>query len=524
MIPAIAILGNNLDAELKRAFQDLASVLLLRAEFFVGANLHEVAGIVCVGDLPETLPAVPVFQFVLEKQKSPDVTGGTIEFAGHKTSPVFLRGRKWPLGKESGWGFLDEKQSGEVVAAINGRPVWKIARVRGSTVWSVSTPLPRLRVGERLSQYLNGETFLPLLPLYLFLRAISSESRWQSPPLRACMVVDDPNLHARSYGHIDFQSLVQLARERPFHAAMAMVPLDGWWTNAATARIFRENPQALSLLIHGNDHLRCELARSFQNGGRDALVFQSLSRIAALEHKANVRVDRVMAPPHGVCAPEMFSALRAGGYEGMTTNRWSLWKHNPPDHLPVNVGLHPADLPGGLPVLNRFRFRSSICEGEILMAAILGQPIIPYGHHQDFSDDMIHVRGVMEKINSLPARWLSLREILETNYEHYLDSGTFHLRPFSRRVKLTLPPDAGSIQIASAPFLAEKPPAFEIISPQKRFYVQTDVSISVPSGVELEIREVAAALLKTSAVHFARKSPAAGLRRVAAEIRDRLKI
>jgi hypothetical protein len=468
---------------------------------------------------------VPVFQFVLKKRTSPDVTGGTIEFARNKILPAFLHGRRLPLGKESGWGFFDEKQSGEVVASINGRPVWKITDDRGgSTVWSVSTPLPRLRAGERLSQYLNGETFLPLLPLYLFLRAISPESRWQSPPLRACMVVDDPNLHARSYGYIDFQSLVQLAHERPFHAAMAMVPLDGWWTNAAAARIFRENPQALSLLIHGNDHLHYELARSFQNGGRHAMVFQSLSRIAALERKANLRVDRVMAPPHGVCAPEMFSALRAGGYEGMTTNRWSLWKHNPPEQLPVNVGLHPADLPGGLPVLNRFRFRSSICEGEILMAAILGQPIIPYGHHQDFTNDMIHVRDVTDKINSLSARWMSLREILEANYEHYIDSGTFYLRLFSRRVKLTLPSDVGFLQVDPAQFSKEKPPTFEIISPQKRFYVQTGISISVPNGVELEIREVADAPLETSAVHFMSKLPAAGLRRVAAEIRDRLKI
>jgi hypothetical protein len=520
--PAVAILGQNFDVELKRAFQDLAAVLPFRAEFSAGENLNEAAGIVSIGDLPASLPATSRFQFISENKTSTNVEGGTIEFSHHQALPHFLRGQKLTLGKESGWGFLDEKQSGEIVATINGRPVWKIA----GNFWSVSTPPPRLRAGERLSQYLNGETFLPLLPLYLFLRALSSKSRWLPPPLRACMVVDDPNLHAQIYGHVDYQALVQLADECPFHVAMATVPLDAWGTSSRAAKIFRENPRALSLVVHGNDHLHYELARPFQNGGRDALAFQSLSRIEFLERKADVRVDRVMAPPHGVCAPEMFSTLRAGGYEGITTNRWSLWKHNPLEQLPLDLGLRPADWIGGLPVLNRFRFNSSICDGEILMAAFLGQPIIPYGHHQDFADGMIHVRRTIEKINLIgPVCWMSLREILETNYEHYVDSGTFHLRPFSRRVKLILPPSASAIQISTTPFQMENPQEFQIVWPQKQIRVRAGEQVhDLPAGIELEIREASGASAKTHVFHPTRKSPVVRLRRLASEIRDRLKI
>jgi hypothetical protein len=524
MIPAIAILGNDLDAGLKHAFQDLAAVLRLRAEFCTGANLPEAAAIVCLGNLPAALPALPVFQFVTGSPPPAEDANGTLEFTQHPVLPKVLHNRRLPLGKESGWGFLDEKQPGESVATINGRPVWKVAEARGVRVWSVSTTLPRLRANERLSHCLNGETFLPLLPLFLFLRAVSPEARWQAPPLRACLVVDDPNLHAQTYGHIRYQALVQFARENPFHAAMAMVPFDGWWASAGAAKIFRENPHALSLLVHGNDHSRQELARPFQNGGRDALVAQSLSRIKSLEGKKNVRVDRVMAPPHGVCAPEMFSTLRAGGYDGMTTNRWSLWRHNPPEQLPLNFGLHPADWLGGLPVLGRFRFKSSICAGEVLMAALLGQPIIPYGHHQDFAGGMIHVRRVREMVNALPARWMSLREILESNYEHHLAAGTLHLRLFSRRVKLTLPPEAGSIQIEPLSFQTEAPQTFEIIWPQKQITVPAQTTVSdLPAGVELEIRATAAPVAARTGPP-ARKSPAAGLRRLASEIRDRLKI
>ncbi|HEY5297450.1 MAG TPA: hypothetical protein VIK59_05960 [Verrucomicrobiae bacterium] len=431
-----------------------------------------------------------------------------------------MRGQKLALSKEATWEFLDEKCNGETVATINGQPIWKI----NGNLWSVSISPPPMRAGERLSQYFNGETFLPLLPLYLFLRGLSPESRWQSPPLRACMMVDDPNLHAQTYGHVDYQSLARLAGDLPFHIAFATVPLDAWGTSSRAAKIFRENSRALSLVIHGNDHLHYELAQPFQNGGRDALAFQSLSRIETLERKAGVRVDRVMAPPHGVCAPEIFSVLRAAGYEGLTTNRWSLWKHNPPEELPMDAGLRPADWMGGLPVLNRFRFKSSICDGEIFMAALFGQPIIPYGHQKDFADDMICFRKVIERINSLGAvRWMSLREILETNYEHYLDSGTLYLRLFSRRIKLKLPQSIRSLQIISS-LPAEKLQEFEISWQQEKIRAKAGDQVrDLPLEMEVEISEITDAPNKKKTFHPARKSPVVRWRRLASEIRDRLK-
>ena len=525
MIPVISILGIDSDPELKHAFQDLATALQLHAEFPTSPLRHGAAGIVCLGDSPEPLPAAPTIQFVSGSPPPTDGAAGMLEFTRHPSLPEFLRGSRLPLGKESGWGLIDDKQHGDVVATINGRPVWKISENRGVRFWSVSTPKPRLRTCERLAHHLNGETFLPLLPLYLFLHGLSPEKRWIPPPLRACIVVDDPNLHAPTYGYLDFASLVELARETPFHTAMALIPLDTWWTNAAAAKIFRENPQALSLLVHGNNHLQYELALLFKNGERDALVAQSLSRIQALEDKRNIRVDRIIAPPHGVCAPEMFDALRAGGYEGMTTNRWSLWRHNPPEQLPLNFGLRPADWLGGLPVLNRFRFNSSICAGEFLMAALLGKPIIPYGHHYDFADGMIHVKRIIETVNSLPVRWMSLREILETNYEHHLESGVLHLRLFSRRVKLRLPPDITTIRIEPAPFQTKPAQTFAIAWQQRRTEVSAQTEASdLPSGVELEIRAVDEALNAKHGCRLAGKAPTACLRRLAAEIRDRLKI
>jgi len=37
------------------------------------------------------------------------------------------------------------------------------------------------------------------------------------PPLRACFVIDDPNLHWPSYGHLDYRRMAEHARRGGYH-------------------------------------------------------------------------------------------------------------------------------------------------------------------------------------------------------------------------------------------------------------------------------------------------------------------
>jgi len=95
MFPAIVILGSDSDAELKRAFQDLAAALQLRVEFSASTDLPNLAAIICVGDLPENLPAVPKFQFISGNPPSANRVTRTLEFAGSSILPGFLHERNY---------------------------------------------------------------------------------------------------------------------------------------------------------------------------------------------------------------------------------------------------------------------------------------------------------------------------------------------------------------------------------------------------------------------------------------------
>src|SRR5258706_1519091 len=127
--------------------------------------------------------------------------------------------------------------------------------------------------------------------------------------MRACFMFDGPNLHWGSYGYIPYRELAKLAHARNFHVALATVPLDSWYVHRSTAALFRANTQRLSLLFHGNDHLRSELGQDRDRNASVGLLAQSLKRIAGAERRSGLSFSRVMAPPHGACKPEILDAM-----------------------------------------------------------------------------------------------------------------------------------------------------------------------------------------------------------------------
>ncbi len=521
------------DSATVEAISAMAACWDLRVEARGDGDFADAAGVILGGSRwKEQLEAVaaerPCLAFAGGGAPDASATARQVKFAGHAAIPEILHGKVLVTSEATQCGALDDVADMACGASIAGRAVWRVFGGGKPGSLAVATPPPRLESGQRVAQILNGETFLHALPVWLFLQRLA-DSRWRRPLARACLVVDDPNLHRPAYGHISYAGLVGLARDHRCHTAIATVPLDGWWISDAAARVFRENPDALSLLIHGNNHLPFELAQPRSKEQRSFLAAQSLDRAAAFEKRARLRLDRVMAPPHGVCSRAMMDALRRGGFEGMTTNRWSLWKHSPPETLPEDFGVRPADVLEGLPVVSRFRFNSMICRNEICMAALLGQPIVPYGHHQDFSRDMVEARKAVEEVNALgQVQWMSMERILETNFEQYADEGDLlRIRLFSVRVRGTMPEGKTRLQV-------ELPPSGKGWEPEvivKRLdqaecrgvVTKAGESISLPAGCHFEARLAAPALPSASGAEFTYRANAL-LRRLVSEMRDRARL
>ncbi|MDR0358570.1 MAG: hypothetical protein LBJ87_03775 [bacterium] len=340
-------------------------------------------------------------------------------------------------------------QTGDVPLATSEEgPVW-VQRPGVAGRWVVSAAPDELAPGEGLRDQLHPGRFLGLLAVVHLLRHLQGEEATRAGHLRACFVIDDPNLHGPRYGHIRYLELFEHARRHGYHIAMASIPLDYWLVHRRTAELFRTGSRHLSLTVHGNNHERSELLRFANEAAALASAGQALRRAQALETRSSIPVSRVMCAPHEVCSPATVRALFRVGFEGLAfdprRDRERASRTGPLG------GWEPAQLlDGGLPVLPRYSLSAA---DELAFHAYLGLPLILYGHQQDLAGGLDVLGDAAARIGALgDVQWLSLGEIAYTNRTVRFDGTRVTVRMYTRHTTVAVPEDAREL-------LVELPPA-----------------------------------------------------------------
>lgn len=350
------------------------------------------------------------------------------------------------LQRQSPGPALEPTTEEAVLAAARYEPAWTRGH-RGAPIDRVRAALPQLSGDDVLWRLLGrgvAEDALGLVALVHFLRGVE-QAPWVSEPPRAAFVFDDPNLRRPSYGYIDYEHLVRHADTHDYHAAMAMVPLDARASNPAAVATFRNRPDRLSLVIHGNNHVRRELMRARRE--RDALEMcsQALRRIARFEVDTGLRVDRVMMPPHGMCSRTVTRSLGALGYGALCAIHPCPWTEIPPPER-LLAGWTPAEFVDGCAVIPRFSLSASAT--EIALRAFLDQPLVLYGHHGDLSTGLETLADAAGRVQRLgDVRWCSLQEIMLANYELSVRNRSVAVRPWAGVVRVTLPAGAAELRV-----------------------------------------------------------------------------
>jgi hypothetical protein len=347
----------------------------------------------------------------------------TIEFAASFQLFQALQGRTLDERRLDEPVPLGVRADESVLASCGGVPIWVARRDRRAPAYRVSYPIEELESDEPLCERLCEGRFASLLPFVHFVSEIARASAWTQPPLRAAFVIDDPNLHWPSYGHLRFSEVACHAKRHAYHIAMAMVPIDGWLVHPGAARVFRESA-CVSLLIHGNNHVKAELANVSSEADAMPLLAQALRRIAAFERRSGLSVDRVMAPPHGMCSETSMEAMARIGFESLCYSRRP--RRN------ALSGWQLGDFVAELPLIPRMPIR---WDGEIVFRAFLGQPLVLYGHQTDAAKGLEVFEEAARRINSAgKIRWMSLEDISRSNFETKIERDTLRIRLFSRHV------------------------------------------------------------------------------------------
>jgi hypothetical protein len=280
---------------------------------------------------------------------------------------------------------------------------------------------------------------MSLLPLVHLIRRLNAAHGHVLPPLRAAVVIDDPNHHWTSYGHVRYPRLAEHARAHGYHVALATIPLDLWYFDRRAARIFRERPDVLSLAIHGNSHTKRELARARAPEQATRTVAQALARVERFERRSGLRVSRVMIPPHGDFDSLTLDALAMQGFDAAC---WS------PKPRSVISGFDVADVAdGGLASIPRSLLGRW---DDLPFRAFLGQPIVLEGHHTDLASGLDLLEEAAAEVNRLGTpTWMSLGDIARSNVITHLTGDVLRVRMFSRRAVVTLPKGIRAVTVDS---------------------------------------------------------------------------
>ncbi len=409
----------------------------------------------------------------------------------------------------------------EIVAKKGDHILWIHHGQPGSSVDLVGIPPSRLLKGDYLFNHFHRDNWMRLLPILFFLQRITG---WEFPAARACFMFDDPNLHWKSYGYVDFAKIAQHSSQHNYHVSFATVPFDGWYIHCKTVALFHANRSRLSLLVHGNNHTAKELA---QNDGNQALAAQALLRIERLEKKSGLEVSRVMAAPHGACSHKMATDLLRMGFEAACISRGSIMQQNPDSVWPSSFGLNQTEFLGdGMPVIPRFRLKRG-CEIEIVLAAFLGQAVIPVGHHGDLADGLELLRELAGAINSTGAvKWMDMKSIARSNFCTRREGEILHLRMYSRRIQLNVPQGLSQLCV-HRPWL--KDDQIEGLELRTRdaypvlFSSYQKGLIPCESCEEIEIRSISSVAIDPRSISLPQTPLRSVARRYLCEARDRLK-
>lgn len=409
----------------------------------------------------------------------------------------------------------------EVLASSGGTPAWARAGRLHRALLAPAELAPEEALRERLCDTRSAA----LLPLLHFLRELTAPLRWQAPRQRACFLFDDPNLHWPSYGFVKLGQLASHAREHGYHAALATVPLDTWFTHPAALRALAESGGTLSLAVHGNDHNGGELGRLRDEEEAIATAAQALRRLHSFERRTGATVERVMVPPHEECSEATVRALLRCGFAAISMTRPFPWLALPPrtwlarpEGADALVGWRPADFTAGLPLLIRHPIAQR-SPAEMALRAYLGQPLVLYGHHDDLLGGPEVLAEAAAEVNRLgPTSWRSLGEIAAGNYETRRAGEALGVRMLSRTARVEIPHDLESLSVTVPPTL--EPRDCQLFLDGRPARLDEARPVVPGSSVEIELRVENA--IDATAVPAPRRQPLAIARRLGAESRDRL--
>lgn len=213
------------------------------------------------------------------------------------------------------------------------------------------------------------EYFSRLVPHAMALRHVAGKECWWPCEAHASIVIHDCLLR-KSYGFLDFESLLRLADEHNFHTTIAFIPHNFRRNSSQITLMFRENAGRLSICFHGNDHTGGEFA-SADSDLLNTSVRVAEDRMDLHQRMSSLTCDKVMVFPQGSFSIEAMQIVRSHNFYAAVNRAPHTIEQ--PDRLTIGELAQPAVLRyGGFPLFIRKPIRQIEATTSLLTCFLVG--------------------------------------------------------------------------------------------------------------------------------------------------------
>ena len=285
--------------------------------------------------------------------------------------------------------------------------------------------------------------FYEIAPVLIFLKNVLGDYCWHAPYDFANLTIDDPWLR-KQYGFLKFEKLVEQMNRAGFHSTIGFIPWNYDRSNMEVVRTFRDNPERLSICVHGNNHNHSEFGNHSDLGYAidERNCQQALSRMALFRDLTGLEFDSVMIFPHTIAPESTLVMLQSNGYFA-TINSHNIpdgaKRVNDPFYL-LRPGIQTRH--GGILSFWRSPARYTLSNFDSAVIAFdlfLDNPVMRNTHHQFFAKGMEafnHIAGFVNKVQP-DVRWANPGTIVhyaylvqrknDTNWRVFTFSQVFYL-------------------------------------------------------------------------------------------------
>lgn len=371
--------------------------------------------------------------------------------------------------------------------------------------------------------------FSQIVLMMMFVRYVGEDECWHRDIDYANLTIDDPML-TEPYGCLKFKKLLAEMKEHNFHTTIAFISWNYDNSQPEVVKLFLDNPDRYSLVVHGNNHDHYEFNEMVPLDEQEKDILEALNRMEEHKRLTNIPYGKVMVFPHAICPTETLKLLKKYNFN-MTVNAQDipLGATRPKDYV---YGMKPANMGYANFALVK---RHSCGYQKYMFDLFLDKPLLLYTHHKFFAEGIDTFNLIAKDINDLvgEVKWRSLGDIAKHLYlEKLNDNGSIEVKMYSNELVLSNNTDRPKLYHIRKQEALNTPIAKVIIDGEEVDYIAEEgvlkIDRIIPANNSIEVK-----IIYTEEIPQVAKFPAglfsglrkSGLRiyflRFASEFRDR---